>query len=527
MTENLPSYGDFTYDPDARTLRGMLLPFGEASRTAQTGQTGVVFTAADIDIPRDVSVVTLNREHNRHDPIGRATVLEKRDVGVYAEFRLADTDEADDWLSRQKDTLRKLSAEVLFAADKIRAKITGSALVTDGAFATAGLFALDPEAPMPTDAPPADLSHPELVMDGLPEDITVTTPEGAQAVYTPEDAPSEDNQEGEFAMASSIVPDGAVIPDPPTVDTSASALFAALARNGSTGDAGPLAPFKQMDANTSGLFAAYAPLTDVTATGAAASVQAQFVGEIYKRKTFNQRVIPLLEHDNLTALKVDGWAWTTPPTVDAYAGDKAAVPSNTPVLAAQSATAERIAGAHDIDRALRDFGNEQFWSSYFRAMSDSYARVADAKVYAKLVAGATTVTPGTVPAGSDAGTVALVDGALAVIDAGYTPSFALVSSAIFRTLLITPKDKVLEFLNSAIGLEEGSLAGFKIVPHASLTAKRVIVGAKEAATVFELPGSPVRVEGLDVAHGGIDPALYGYIATLINDPKALASVTTV
>jgi hypothetical protein len=521
MSDNLPPYGDFAYDPDSRVLRGLLLPFGEKSRRSQTGHE-VEFSADSIDLPRDASVVTLNREHDRHDPVGRARLLEKRDAGVYAEFELADTDEADDWLSRQKDNLRKLSAEVRFAADRTRAKLTGAALVTEGAFASAALFALAEDG---TPEPVADAAHLEVVSDVLPEDITVSTPEGETATYTPDDTPSSDNQEGEFSM-SSIVPDGVTTVEPPKVDTSASALFAALARKGFSGDASALAPFKDIDANSSGLFAAYAPLTDVTATGTAASVQSQFVGEIWSKRAYNQRVLPLFQHDNLTALTVSGWQWTTPPEVAAYAGDKAAVASNTPVLAAVNATAERIAGAHDVDRALRDFGNEQFWSSYFRAMTESYAKIADGKVYTKIAAGATVVAPGAVPSGGDPGTVALVDGALAVIDAGYAPSFALVSSAIFRTLLLTPKDKVLEFLSAQVGLEEGQLENFKIVPHASLAAKRVIVGAKEAATVYELPGSPIRVEGLDVSHGGIDPALFGYVATLINDAKALASVTT-
>lgn len=501
MSDTLTTYGDFTFDADARTLRGILLPFGEASRTASTGQTGVVFSADTIDLPRDPSVVTLNREHDRHDPVGRAHVLEKREAGVYAEFALADTAEADDWLGRQKDTLRKLSAEVRFAADKKRARLTGAALVTEGAFASAALFAL---------------AEPEDDEDDNPQIIR-----GEDAADTdPEDTPSEANQEGEEPVSTSIVPDGVVTPEADKTDKSASALFAALAQNATSGDSSPLAGFTDLDSRSTGLFA----LADITAT--AATTQAQFIGEIWGKKAYNQRVLPLLQHDNLTALKVEGWRWVTPPAVDAYAGDKAAVPSNTPVLEAANTIAERIAGAHDVDRALRDFGNEGFWNSYFRAMTEDYARKADAKVYAKVAAGATTVAPGTVPSGADASTVALVDGALAVVDAGYAPTFALVSSAIFRSLLLTPKDKVLEFLSAQVGLDEGQLSSFKIVPHASLAAKRVIVGAKEAATVYELPGSPIRVEGIDIAKGGIDPALFGYIATLINDAKALASVTT-
>lgn len=532
MTD-MTAVGDFTYDPDARKLSGLLLPFGEASRTNSTGQTGVVFSADTIDLPRDPSVVTLNRHHDRHDPVGRATVLEKREVGVYAEFTLADTDEADDWLGRQKESLRKLSAEVRFAADRVRARLTGAALVTEGAFQSAGLFELAPDAEIePEDV--ADPAHLAIEVDALPmpQDITVTTPEGDAVIYTPQDTPSEDNrEEGEFSVNTSIVPDGVTTPEAEKIDTSASALFAALASNGASGDAAALTPFQGLDARNTGMFA----LADITATGTATTVQSQFVGDLWKGKQFTQRVLPLFNHADLTALKVEGWRWTTAPEVAAWAGDKAEVPSNAVAFGATAVTAERIAGAHDIDRALRDFGNESFWSGYFQAMTTSYAKVADAKVLARIIAapnagngiGATVVTPGTVPSGVDAGIAAIVDGALAVIAAGYTPTFALVSTAIYRSLLLTPKDKVLEFLTSAMGLEEGSLSGFKIIPHATLAAKRVVVGSRDAATVYELPGSPIRVEGLDIAKGGIDPAVYGYIATVVNDVTGLASVTTV
>lgn len=514
MTDTLTTFGDFTYDPEARKLKGLLVPFGEASLTASTGQTGVTFSAETLRLPRDPSVVTLNREHDRHDPVGRATVLEARAEGVYAEFTLADTDEADDWLSRQKDTLRKLSAEVRFAADKVTAVLTGAALVTAGAFQSAGLFSV-----APTDE--------TTERTATPDDLA---PEADD--QTPDAAPAEDNTESEsVTMTDSIVPDGAVTPEAEKIDTSLKALFAAGAKAVASGDNTLLAPFKPLDSSNTGLFA----LADITATGTAATVQSQFVGDLWKGKQFTQRVLPLFNHADLTSLKVEGWRWTTAPEVAAWAGDKAEVPSNAVAFGATAVTAERIAGAHDIDRALRDFGNESFWEGYFRAMTTSYAKVADAKVLARIIAapnaangiGATVVTPGTVPSGVDAGIAAIVDGALAVIAAGYTPTFALVSTAIYRSLLLTPKDKVLEFLTSAMGLEEGSLSGFKIIPHATLAAKRVVVGSKDAATVYELPGSPIRVEGLDIAKGGIDPAVYGYIATVVNDVTGLASVTTV
>lgn len=536
MTEPM-EFGLFAVDADTRTVRGIIVPWNEPSKVSQTGNAPLTFRPSDIRVPRDHSVVVLNRQHDRYDPIGRGHKFDaSNEVGLYAEYRIAETDEGDAWLADHGKLVR-LSPELRDITrhpdGTATATLTGSALVEAGAFASAGLFAIgDVTEELESTLGPDGEGHLAVLSTALPEDITVTTPEGESAVYTPEDAPSEDNHEGEFAaMTTSIVPDGVVTPEADKIDTSASGLFAALAQNGKSGDAAALTPFQGLDARNTGLFA----LADITATGTAATVQSQFVGDLWKGKQFTQRVLPLFNHADLTALKVEGWRWTTAPEVAAWAGDKAEVPSNTVAFGATAVTAERIAGAHDIDRALRDFGNESFWDGYFRAMTTSYAKVADAKVLARIIAapnagngiGATVVTPGTVPSGVDAGIAAIVDGALAVIAAGYTPTFALVSTAIYRSLLLTPKDKVLEFLTSAMGLEEGSLSGFKIIPHATLAAKRVVVGSRDAATVYELPGSPIRVEGLDIAKGGIDPAVYGYIATVVNDVTGLASVTTV
>ena len=135
-----------------------------------------------------------------------------------------------------------------------------------------------------------------------------------------------------------------------------------------------------------------------------------------------------------------------------------------------------------------------------------------------------TVTPGTVPAGIAKGLAAVVDGALAVINSENTPRFAIVSSELWRDIVLTGKDEVLGYLSASIGLEEGSLDGFRLIPGAVGTGK-VLVGAKEAMTVYELPGVPIRVEGIDPHHGAIDPALFGYYATIVNNAAALASVT--
>ena len=58
-----------------------------------------------------------------------------------------------------------------------------------------------------------------------------------------------------------------------------------------------------------------------------------------------------------------------------------------------------------------------------------------------------------------------------------------------------------------------------------MTAGKVLVGAKEAATSHELAGVPIRVEGLDMVRGGVQPGVFGYAATVVHNAAALALVS--
>ena len=94
----------------------------------------------------------------------------------------------------------------------------------------------------------------------------------------------------------------------------------------------------------------------------------------------------------------------------------------------------------------------------------------------------------------------------------------------FKEHAYTPKDKALELLSFQLNLEEGEAETFRIVPHTGMTAGQVLVGAREAATVLELPGSPIRVNAIDIAKGGLDEAIFGYIGVKVDYPAALQLV---
>lgn len=535
------TYGDFSYDPETRTLRGILLPFGETSRVSVSGAEPIMFGADSIDLPRDPSVVTLNRNHNRHDPVGRATLLEKREAGVYAEFRIADTDEGDAYL-RDGGGLRKLSAEVAgivrAGVRAVRSKLTGAALVAEGAFASAALFAVGETVTIDGYEHPAESestsSWSQTNSDGTGEASTTTTTEEAEdlgdgtkritrtttTVTTitdqPDAEPAEEPNEETEALMGNIVPGSATATPTRTLD----GLFAAIARN----DPDQLREYR----GAGELFALKTVQHSgpTTLTIGADTQETGYLGELWSRAPYQRRLVPLVTNAVLTNYKMEGWRWVDgkTPEMDDYTGNVTEVPSNEVDTEPVEVNAARLAGGHRIDRRYRDFNDQAVIASYLTHQTDSYKRKTDGKVLAGLVAAATVTAPGTVPANIAKGLAAIVDGALGVIATENSPAFALVDPLLWRDILLTPKDDILAYLETGFGFEQGTGPGFALRP-AAVGAGKVIVSAKEAFTFYELGETPIRVDGVVPGNGAEDVAAFGYWATLANNAAAIRSVT--
>jgi hypothetical protein len=549
MTHLIIETGELHATADPRVLEGLLLPYGEIGRT-NLGRFSV--DAGVFEIPTDPDVMTLNDDHARQRPVGRAVRTEERPDGLWAAFRFARTREGDEALASAKraDGRKRLSVEaadvVIRAGKAVAGRVYGAALVAAGAFPSATLLAADtPDQPVDV-APPTDADrltdpapNPEDEDTPTRKDDTVSTPAEAPPQNTPAPAPAAptpaqpEPEAGHLAAALPVS-----IPQ-----------FAAPAATGvrlQIDEPGDLyAALAQANRNQDrDLFAA---LSDIKISGTnqlgSAFVQPAWLGKLWEDLEYIQRVVPLIGHKDLTALTVKGWRPTVRPRVAKWDGNKANVPSGPMNGSQQEFTAQRFAGGHDIAREFRDFSVPEFWEQYFSDMRESYAQEVDVYTLETLVAGATAVTPGASPDPevSDA-FVALVDAALAV-NRKATPTFAVVADDVWRELVLTPHEHVLEYLSASLNLKEGSLAGFTIQPgpyrtvvngtgqtateteEPVLTSGQVLVGARNAADLYELPGSPIRVEGLDMVRGGIDTGLFGYALPLIKEPKALAIVT--
>lgn len=520
--------------PERRTVTGRILPFGEPG---QTSAGAVTVTAGAVTLPADPADCSLNLEHDYRAPIGYATNFETRKDGIWATFQIIETTAGNDYLAEAAAGLRRgLSVEIdspAITAGRLTAgQLTAVAAVVRPAYPSAGVTKLaaaitaDPGAEIRTEeytATTETIINPDGTGESTTE-ITIT-----ETIEDQEDKDPQEDEEKDTPMTETIAaarPAGLHKTKTAPVEKNFKDTIRLMARAYNTRDTGLLADLGQTMAQASQLFAA---LTDVPfdSAGAAGGVMTQpaWINELWQIRGYERKIIPLISAGDLTAMKMVGWRWKTKPTMGPWAGNKAAVPSSTAETEAIEKTAMRLAGAHDIAREYRDFDMPDFWEGYFKAMAESYALQSDQACLAELITEATEVTPGSTPTGVPEALVNIVDCALSFMDTA-TPSFAIVATNLWRDLMLTPRDHTVEYLSSSLGLEEGQLAGFKIIPASQMPVGSTLVGAKAAATAYELPGSPIRVEGLDIARGGIDIGLFGYLCTMVHDNRALAFVGT-
>lgn len=492
---------------DSRVLEYLLLPFGEEGRTS-AGR--VTVTAGALELP--ASLVG-NLEHDRKHPIASGTV-EERGNGLYASFPIPETTAGNDLLTEARLGLRagisvEIEDPVIRGGRLIAGKLVEVGFVRTPAFPSALLVAEDFGETVER-----DVATKTTYTDGT--EVTETT--SSTSTYTVTDPGTDENDDEEnedVKVTASARPGG---------QAALRAATGASAPETTTGDLYRLLASAHRQGGKRALLAA---LADIVPANVVGIEQPQFVQELWSGKGYQRRIVPLFNHDVLTSFTVRGWRWVTKPKVAPYTGNKTAVPSNTVQTEQVDLPAERIAGAHDIDRKHRDFNDAEFFAAYFKAMTESYAEVSDAQVLADVLAVATPVTAGTIPAGAAQGLVQVVDGALSVLEETRTsPTFGLVAMDLWRDVLLTPRDQILEYLSASLGLEDGGTLGFKLLPAPELTAGQVLVGASAAVTVHELGGeAPIRVEAENIANGGVDSGVFGYYATNVHDESGLALVT--
>src|SRR5690606_15983540 len=465
-----------TANRDERTISGLVIPYGEVGYT----NVGAIKAAKGVlTIPEDVSTVHLNLEHSDTRPVGKAVRLEETDAGIEGTFRIANTTAGNDLLAEVEEGLRtgfsvEFHDHVIRAGEVLKGMLSGVAAVVNPAFNSARVMASD---------------HGELPTEDEAENKDTTG-------ETVEEEKAEEMGNENIAPAG-----GAENTKVEASELNANQAFKTIANGFKTGRVeAALANVVHDDGDNDG-----DGLGEIAAAPA-------WLGEVYKNAAYRRRYITLMTTGPLTSYREVGFRFTTKPTVAPYTGNKAEVPTGG--ISAEPVTfgTQRWAHGADLDRRFIDFGDQEVVRAFTEAQLESYLKVTDAHALAQAIAAATDVEAGEAPEGLKPALVRIVDGALALIAADRMPTGAVVGMADYRSLLLTPKDKIAEFLSQSMGFEEGSLEGFRIVPSANTDlATATLVLDKSTVRFKEFGGgAPVRAEAQHLANGGVDYALFGY-----------------
>lgn len=523
-------------ESDALTATGLLIPFDEVCKS-NLGRFSV--GPDSFTIPTDLTGASLNVEHTREDVVGGLSKVTQTDKGYLATFSFADTDEGRAAYEDAKSGKRKhLSAEVAGVVIKggkaIAGRLFAAALVRRPAFPSATLLAAAADTTEHHEDEYTDENG--VVWRRVSDSETKTEGDTTTTVTTvTETAPENPDTTEEDAVGTATVPNTLQATAPASKQLDKSKFFDVMhAIRSGNADETLLAAFQEnigVAENT--LFAALTSVKYDGSGGLTTNIQQpQWLGQVWDGNTYVQKFIPLFNHADLTGLNFTGYKWNQKPEGGTWAGNKAAVPSNAPTFSAVTGTASRFAGGHDIAREFQDlqaFGDRGFFDAYFQAMAESYSKWADQTIVAAAVLDGATTLEADNPSGLaiGAGLSAIVDGAAAVLAANATPTFALVELSLWKAIAKIPSDSTLGYLNAALHLtgESGQLDSFVIQPTDQLDTGNVLVGAREAATVYELPGAPIRVSAPDMVNGGIDTGIFGYCGVVINKATALQLVT--
>jgi len=482
-----------------------------------------------------------------------------------ATFKYANTEAGRKAFEEGRSGARaSLSAEVAKVRIKDGKALPGAVLfaaaqVEKPAFQGATLLAAeDTEVEEPADAAPetTDAAHLEVTAEVLPEDVTVTTPEGESSVYKPEPTPAEEpstENTGEFAMTNESGA-GATVPatllanqpaapkevDLGTVFSSMAAVKSGMSNQ--TADAETfLGALSDIKVEASG------GLT----TAASGVLQPAWVGKLWQGKRYERKFLDLGTHlyggiqlggrkgfvlDQGTAL------------VTAWSGNKTEIGSGTASTSVKSSTLRKYGYAADVAREWYDLeGGADVLQAFFEGVVDSYAKITDEDALADIIALIDTGKAGyaqaldTYPDEYPDALGALIQAIEAVQDAGDDPTFALVNPVAWKQLIYTPKDLIPEFVSFDFTTGGEGVADGKVrVRKATLTGMKssstkvtdqtkpaVIAGSSRGIEFREQGTTPIQIDALDIAKGGIDKAVVGYMETFVVRPTSFVGVGTI
>jgi len=515
--DTLELYGTLLAAEDD-VLTYLLLPWGEEGRTS-LGK--VTASRGALTIPDDLEGMFGNLEHSPRLKASRPVRIEETDAGLVASVRPDDTPlgralAAEIAAGERSGISVEVERPVIRGGRLIAGALSGYGHTEAPAFPSAVLVASDagelPDGMADQDSTTETTET--IVVDGV-EYVRKTT-----STYTTEttradgegDDPQEDPAVDTTTTTPATAPAGGLAASraatarkpekagPKTLEEAAALLASAFRSGGHQALTAALVDITHDDGDNDG-----DGLGEITAN-------VEWLGEVFNEAPYERLYIPLIQSGTLTSYAARGYRFATLPVVAKYAGNKAAVPSTGITAEPVSYGMQRWANAADIDRRYVDFSDSEVIAAFIRANVESYKEVTDVETLLDIIAAGDAVTPGTVPTDVDPAVAAIADGALALLADGLRPTGAIVGSDLYRGMLLTPKDKITEFLAESFGLEGGSTAGFRVVPSALADAQGTVsVLDGRTLQLKEFGGGvPVRVQAENIANGGVDIGVFGY-----------------
>jgi hypothetical protein len=533
--------GTLTASVQDRTITGLLVPYGEQC-ASNLGKFSVAPGA--FKVPADLSGMSINLEHQREVVLGVPSQLRDTAQGIVATFSIARTPAGDAALAEvAAGTRRSLSAEVADVKIKngqaVDGRLFAAALVREPAFPSATLLASAVDTLLAEEVSATTVEEEYVDENGVTwrrvtdESVDVeTSPEGAtttitttvvEETQTPAEPLAEPQEEAPVGNVPSTTLTAAApaATDQPTLSNVLSIID--KTRKGELSGDLLLAALSDIKISGAG------------AVPAAGVLQPNWLGELWGGRRYTRRYMPLIQNGVIRALDEKGFRLTPDAElVQSWAGNKAEMPSGSATTTLQSSYLAKWAWAADIAREFFDLpGGEEVIDAMLRAVADSYARVTDLWTLSQIVdASATNLTAAaTYPTGYPSALGQLIQGITAIEDAGDTPSFAIVNSLAWSELIYTPKDQVPEFINISVSttgeaVADGRVRVVKGAIGISGTAA-TLVGSSQAAHVNELAGaSPLQLDALDIAKGGIDRAVVGYTQYMNDYTNGLVMIGT-
>lgn len=484
-----------------RGLSGVCLLFGPVGNSS-AGKTR--FMPGSLRLPADMSRVKLLLDHDATDPLGYLTGAEITDEKFVGAFTVADGPRGDLALAQATDK-RRDGLSVGCQIDDWR--IEGDVVVIKAATLTeVSLVSI----PAFTDARITQVRaarEAETIVDRKLL-VTCSNPDaGDEQETTPTDTPTP-------APAPEV--------DAPKTVTAAAAPFRTAPRGG-LDVRGLVARTKAH--LTAGLPAAglTAALADIVPAGHPnlGPNKPTYVGELWEASTFPRPLIEAIGTSPLTSLKMQGFRWVNKPEVDRYSGNKTEIPTGPITREPAEKAAQRFAGGWDVDRVFIDLpGGEDFLSEVFAMATDDYRLKSEAYVAEQILAEATSVpTESTTTVPQVLSTLGRRFGAL-----GANLNFVQMSTDYWTQFVDMGTDQAPWWLQKLgtidLGTTGGNVGGLSFRVNPSLPTATVVAGDRRAVKIAEVD-PPIRVQAIDLPRGGVDLGVFGYIAAMVTDPRAV------